>query len=186
MTKSQFLHLVHLRQSVRQYDGRPVEPEKLHRCLEAARLAPSASNSQPWKFVVVDDPELVKKVAKETIGPLATFNNFTTQAPVILAITIERMKVTSQVGAYLKDREFPLIDIGIAAEHFCLQAAEEGLGTCMLGWFDEEPIKKLLNIPKKTRIGLLVTLGYAPDTYALRSKKRRAFEEVVSFNNYEF
>jgi len=185
MNKSPFLHLVHLRQSVRQFTDRPVEDEKLHRCLEAARLAPSASNSQPWKFVVVDDPDLVKKVAKETIGPLATFNTFVPQAPVILAITIERMKLTSQVGAYLKNREYPLIDIGIAAEHFCLQAAEEGLGTCMLGWFDEPPIKKLLNIPKKTRIGLLITLGYAPDTYALRSKKRKAFEEVVSFNAYE-
>lgn len=163
---------------------RPVEAEKLERCLEAARLAPSASNSQPWRFVVVTEPELVKQVAKETHGPMASFNTFADQAPVIVAIVIEKMKAIAQVGAYLKDREFPLIDIGIAAEHFCLQATEEGLGTCMLGWFQEKPIKKLLHVPENKRIGLLITLGYAPDDYPHREKKRKGMEEVVKFNSY--
>ncbi|MCK9401499.1 MAG: nitroreductase family protein [Bacteroidales bacterium] len=184
MENHSFLALVTKRQSVRKYDNRPVEPEKVKRCLEAARLAPSASNSQPWKFVVVDDPELSKKVAKETFGPLSTFNTFAGQAPVIVAIVIEKMKTITQIGAYLKDREFPLIDIGIAAEHFCLQATEEGLGTCMVGWFNEEPIKDLLRIPKHKRIGLLITLGYFPENYPLRKKKRKGLEEVVSYNRY--
>jgi nitroreductase len=162
-----------------------VEPEKLQRCLEAARLAPSASNSQPWKFVVVDDPELCRKVAAETVGPMASFNNFTGQAPVLVVITIEKMKMITQIGAYLKQREFALIDIGIAAEHFCLQAAEEGLGTCMLGWFNEKPVKKLLGIPDKKRIGLIITLGYPPGEYPLRDKKRKTMEEMVSHNEYE-
>ena len=179
-----FISLIKKRQSVRKYTNRPVEPEKLHRCLEAFRLAPSASNSQPWRVVVVNDPELVQKVAKETIGPMATFNAFVPQAPVIIAIVIEKMKAVSQIGAYLKDREYPLIDIGIAAEHFCLQAAEEGLGTCMLGWFDEKAIKKLLNIPKSRRIGLLITLGYPPEDYPVREKKRKEMGEVVKFNSY--
>jgi len=184
MNITSFSNLVKTRQSVRKYDNRPVEPEKVKRCLEAARLAPSASNSQPWKFVVVDDPELCRKVAKETYGPLSSFNTFSAQAPVIIAIVIEKMKTITQIGAYLKDREFPLIDIGIAAEHFCLQAAEEGLGTCMLGWFSEEPIKELLKIPKHKRLGLLITLGYFPEDYPLREKKRKGFEEVVSYNKY--
>lgn len=179
-----FLSLVKSRQSVRKYSDRPVEAEKLQRCLEAARLAPSASNSQPWTFVIVNDPELVNKVALETYGPLATFNTFVPQAPVIIAIVIEKMKAIAQIGAYLKKREFALIDIGIAAEHFCLQAEEEGLGTCMLGWFNEKPIKKLLGIPDKKRIGLLITLGYASDDYPLREKKRKTFDEVVTFNIY--
>ncbi len=177
--------MVNERQSVRKYTDKPVEEEKLLRCLEAARLAPSASNSQPWRFVVVNEPELVQKVARETIGPLSTFNNFVPQAPVIVAIVIEKMKVITQIGASMQDREYPLIDIGIAAEHFCLQATEEGLGTCMLGWFNEKPIKKMLNIPKEKRIGLLITLGYAPDNYQLRVKGRKGFEEVVSFNGYK-
>jgi nitroreductase len=185
MENSTFLSLVNKRQSVRKYTSQPVEPEKLQRCLEAARLAPSASNGQPWKFVVVDDPELQQKVARETIGPLSTFNNFVPQAPVIVAIVIEKMKVITQIGASIQDREYPLIDIGIAAEHFCLQAAEEGLGTCMLGWFNEEPIKELLKIPRHKRIGLLITLGYAPEDYLLRMKGRKKIEEVVSYNGYK-
>jgi nitroreductase len=184
MENHSFLSLVSKRQSVRKYHNRPVETEKLTRCLEAARLAPSASNSQPWKFVVVTDPELQKKLAVETYGPLSTFNTFVAQAPVIVAIVIEKMKTITQIGAVLKDREFPLIDIGIAAEHFCLQAAEEGLGTCMLGWFNEEPIKELLRIPRHKRLGLLITLGYFPEDYPLRDKKRKGFEEVVSYNRY--
>jgi nitroreductase len=182
--ESNFMQLVKKRQSVRKYDGRPVEPEKLKRCLEAARLAPSASNSQPWKFIVVDDPELCSKVARETVGPLATFNTFSSQAQAIVVITIERMKTVTQIGAYLKDREFSLIDIGIAAEHFCLQATEEGLGTCMLGWFNEDSVKKLLNIPAKRRIGLIITVGYPSNGYPLREKSRNNFEDVVSFNSY--
>jgi nitroreductase len=179
-----FLDLVETRQSVRQYDPRAVEAAKLGRCLEAARLAPSASNSQPWKFIVVNDPDLTRKVARETVGPLATFNTFASQAPALVVITIEKMKPVTQVGAYLKDREFSLIDIGIAAEHFCLQATDEGLGTCMLGWFKEEPIKQLLNIPKKKRIGLIITVGYSPNGYTYRKKTRQPFEEMVSYNKY--
>jgi len=186
MANNKFLSLVKTRQSVRKYTDKPVEEEKLHRCLEAARLAPSASNSQPWKFIVVNNLELVQKVARETIGPLSTFNNFVPQAPVIVAIVIEKMKVFTKIGASIQDREYPLIDIGIAAEHFCLQAAEEGLGTCMLGWFNEKPIKELLNIPKDRRIGLLITLGYAPeDYYHIRLKIRKKAEETISFNSYK-
>jgi nitroreductase len=184
MENSCLISLIKKRQSVRKYTSRPVEPEKLERCLEALRLAPSASNSQPWRVVVVDEPELVKKVAQATIGPLSTFNNFVPQAPVIIALIIEKMSATAQIGAYLKNREYPLIDIGIAAEHFCLQAAEDGLGTCMLGWFDEKEVKKLLQIPRGKRIGLLITLGYAPDDYTVREKKRKGMGEVVKFNSY--
>jgi nitroreductase len=185
MEKNTFLSLVNKRQSVRKYTDQPVEAEKLNRCLEAARLAPSASNSQPWKFVVVNDPELVKKVGKETIGPLSSFNNFVPTAPVIIAFVIEKMKVLTQIGASIQDREYPLIDIGIAAEHFCLQAAEEGLGTCMLGWFNEKPIKELLKVPKDKRIGLLITLGYAPEDYKLRQKIRKRPDETISYNTYK-
>jgi nitroreductase len=185
MQNNNFLSLVSLRQSVRKYADKPVEDDKLQRCLEAARLAPSASNGQPWKFIVVNEPGLRQQVARETIGPLSTFNNFVPQAPVIVAIVIEKMKVLTKFGASIQDREYPLIDIGIAAEHFCLQAAEEGLGTCMLGWFNEKPVKELLKIPKEKRIGLLITLGYAPEDYHLRKKIRKKAEETISFNVYK-
>nr|NQU93296.1 nitroreductase family protein [Bacteroidota bacterium] len=178
-----FPDLVKQRFSARRYKDQPVEKEKLTRCLESARLAPSASNSQPWKFVVVDDPELVQKVAVETYSQIVSFNKFTHQAPVIVVFVMEKPKIITQIGGRIKNKEYPLIDIGIAAEHFCLQAEEEGLGTCMLGWFNEKPIQKLLGIPPGKTIGLIVTLGY-PNYEKRPTKKRKSFGEVVSYNTY--
>lgn len=179
-----FIDLIMLRQSVRRYADKPVGKEKLDRCLQAAFMAPSACNAQPWKFIVVDEPGLVKKVARETWNKLVAFNKFVDQAPVIIVITIEKSPVVPTVGGIIKNKEYPLIDIGIAAEHFCLQATEEGLGTCMLGWYNEKPIQKLLNIPRNRRIGLLISLGYEPDGYKQRQKIRKVLSKVVSYNSY--
>ena len=181
----ELIDLINKRQSVREYSNREVEAEKIEKCIEAARLAPSASNSQPWKLIIVNDSELVKKVAAATFSSVVSFNKFTLQAPVLLVIVIERPRVITQVGGFLKNREFPLIDIGIAAEHFCLQAAELGLGTCMMGWFGEKTIKKLLGIPKNKRLGLIISMGYAPEDYPLRKKIRKEKTSVLSYNKYE-
>lgn len=172
------------RQSVRRYQPRAVEADKLERCLEAARLAPSASNSQPWSFVVVSDPALREKIAGFTYSNLVSFNKFVQSAPLLVVFVIERPRLITRIGATIKKLEYPLIDIGIAAEHFCLQAADEGLGTCMLGWFDSKPIRKHLHIPATKSIGLVITLGYAPEDYRLREKTRKNFEEVVHYNRY--
>ncbi len=168
-----FSELIKVRQSVRNYSDKAVEKEKIEKCLEAARLAPSASNSQPWKYIVVDEEELKNKVAKATYDKIIRFNKFTIQAPVIIVVVIEKPKLITQIGGKIKHREFPLIDLGISAEHFCLQAAEEGLGTCMIGWFNQKMIKDLLNIPEKKTLGLLITLGYPPEDYVLRKKIRK-------------
>jgi len=181
---SRLLDLIRKRQSVRRYTDTPVEKEKLERCLEAALLAPSACNAQPWKFIVVDDPDLAKKVGRETWNNIATFNKFAENAPVIIVITIEKSPIIPKLGKMIKHVDYPYIDIGIAAEHFCLQATEEGLGTCMLGWFNEKPIQKLLNIPSKRKIGLVITLGYEPDDYKMRMKIRKETGKVVSYNKY--
>jgi nitroreductase len=125
MTGELFLELVNRRQSVRSFLPDLVEPEKLQRCLEAARLAPSSCNAQPWKFIVVDEPVLKTEVAKATSSKLLGMNHFTLQAPVLIVIVIERANFTSGMGQVIKDREFPLIDLGIATEHFCLQATAE-------------------------------------------------------------
>lgn len=132
-----FLDLVKKRQSVRKYLNKMVEKEKIERCLEAARLAPSASNSQPWEFIIVDDPKLKEAVAKETFDRIISFNRFSLQAPVLILLISERSGFFRKIAETIKDKPLSLIDIGIAAEHFCLQAAEEGLGTCILGWFKE-------------------------------------------------
>lgn len=179
-----FSELVRTRQSVRRYQERPVEPEKLQDIVEAVRLAPSASNSQPWTVVIVDDPLLREKVARATFTSAISFNQFALEAPVIAVLTIEKPKVITQIGGWIKEREFSLIDIGIAAEHFCLQAADLGLGTCMVGWFDEKAIKLLLDIPRSTRVGLLITLGYAARGYPLRPKIRKETGAMSRYNSY--
>lgn len=179
-----FFDLILRRQSVRKYTDKAVEKDKLDKCLDAARYAPSASNSQPWKFIVIDDLGLKEKVAKETYGPLESFNKFVHQAPVIIAITLEKPKLITRLGGRIKKKEWKLIDIGIAAEHFCLQAEELGLGTCMIGWYNEKNIKEILKVPERKSIALLISLGYPPENYTIRKKIRKNKDEVISYNEY--
>jgi nitroreductase len=178
------LELINQRQSVRRYAPRDVEKEKIEKCLEAAYLAPSACNAQPWKFIVVDDKDLKDKIARATFDPVISFNHFVLQAPVIIAIVEEKSPLIPRVGGRIKHKPYYLMDIGIAAEHICLQATELGLGTCMLGWFDEKAVKKLLKVPKERNIPLLITLGYPEKDYPQRLKIRKTIDNVRSFNSY--
>lgn len=179
-----FTELALARQSVRKYSDEKIERDKMQLIIEACRIAPSASNSQPWKIIIVDEPQLKNEVAEATFNKTVSFNKFTTMAPVLAVIVIEKPRLITQIGGLLKNREFPLIDIGIVAEHFCLKAAELDLGTCMMGWFDEKRIKGLLDIPKSKRIGIVISLGYPTAEYPLRAKQRKATEEMSSFNKY--
>lgn len=183
METTNLINLIRNRQSDRAYLPKLVEREKIELCLEAARLAPSACNSQPWHFIVVDDPELSHSVAKATFSELVRFNKFALTAPVFLVMVMEKPKNITQVGGILKKREYPLYDIGIAAIQFCLQAEELALGTCMMGWFNEKKIQSLLNIPPTKRIGLVISLGY-PASDKKREKIRKDTSEVVSYNRY--
>jgi len=179
-----FSELINLRQSVRKYSDVPVEREKIDKLVEAVHIAPSACNSQPWRIIIVDNPELKNEVAKATFSKTINFNKFTIEAPVIAVLVIEKAKLIAQIGGTIKDMEYPKIDIGIAAAHFCLQAAELGLGTCMIGWFDEKRIRQLLKIPEKRKIGLIITLGYPQADYKLRKKIRKPLNEICGFNAY--
>jgi nitroreductase len=178
------LELIRTRQSERGYSEKPVETEKLNRCLEAARFAPSACNAQPWKFIVVDKPELKNEVAGATSDKILPLNHFAGQAPLLVVLVMEKPNFTSKFGEIVKDKKFTLIDVGIVAEHFCLQAHAEGLGTCMIGWFKEEKVKKLLDIPKSLRPVLIITLGY-PAKERLRNKIRKTIGEITSYNKYK-
>lgn len=179
-----FLELVKTRQSVRKYSSKPVEKDLVLKCLEAGRLAPSASNSQPWRFIVVDEPVLSLKVADATTNGGLPINKFAKQAPVLIVIVIERPKLLTRLAGKLKHKDFEWTDLGIVAEHICLQATELGLGTCMIGWFDEPKIMELLNVPKSKRIGVVITLGYAEENYLQRKKIRKSPELVFSYNKW--
>jgi Nitroreductase len=176
-----FLELVASRQSDRIYDtNKEVEPEKLERILEAARLAPSACNAQPWKFVVITDKELAIKVGKATAG--LGMNKFAKDAPVHILVIEEAANITSLLGGKVKNKHFPLIDLGIVTAHISLAAESEGLGSCILGWFDEKEIKKLTGIPIGKRLLLDIVIGYpAKDK---RKKIRKPSEKVISYNKY--
>jgi len=178
-----FLELVKTRQSDRAFEPKPVEKEKINLILEAARLAPSACNAQPWKIVVVDNPELKNKVADATSSKALGMNHFTKQAPIHLVIVEESANFTSTIGSFVKKKHFPHIDLGILSEHICLAAAEAGLGSCIIGWFDEKKIKTLLDIPSSKRAVLIILLGYSAQP--TREKKRKDIQDIVSWNGYK-
>lgn len=178
-----FLDLVSKRQSVRTYLENPVEREKIEKCLEAGRLAPSAVNSQPWRFIVLDDPILKNKVAEKTFSKIISFNRFSLQAPVLILVLSDNSGILNKIKKTIKNRQFNPIDIGIAVENICLQATEEDLGTCILGWFDEVAIKDLLNIPVNKKIELIITMGY-PVSKEIRPKKRKKLDEIRSYNKF--
>jgi nitroreductase len=179
---TKFLELIISRQSDRKYSDKPVEKEKLDRILEAARMAPSACNAQPWKFIIVTEPELVRKVAEAASARLIGMNTFVARAPVLLIVVREKPNMSSKVGGTIKNKDYSLIDIGIASENICLQARAEGIGSCIIGWFDEKLLRKLLSIPRSKRVELIITLGYSLSEQ--RVKKRKPAGETISYNKY--
>jgi nitroreductase len=176
------LKLILSRQSDRSYNDKPVENEKIERIIEAGRMAPSACNAQPWKFIIVTDPELRARVSEAASARLLGMNSFVHQAPVLLVVVREKANMSSRIGTTIKNKDYSLIDIGIASENICLQACAEGIGSCMIGWFDEQQVKKILKIPSGKRVELIITLGYPAKE--LREKRRKPLTETVSYNKY--
>lgn len=162
------------RYSVRSYESRPIEREKLMTVLEAARCAPSARNIQEWRFVVVTDSAIRKKL-------MTAANNqaFVGEAPVVVACCAIQSDYIMRCGhpAYL-------IDLPIAMEHMALQAFEEGLGACWVGSFYEDQVKAILGIPDPIRVVQLMTLGYPGDTQGER--KRLNIDEIVCHDRWSF
>ncbi len=177
-----FLELVQSRQSDRAYLDTPVEREKIERILETVRLAPSACNAQPWKFIVVTDPEKRTQVAEATSNKVLSMNHFSRHAPVQVVVLEESANFTSNLGGWISKKHYPHIDLGIAAAHISLAAADEGLGSCIIGWCDEKKVQKTLDIPKNKRVMLIILLGYS--SQPLREKKRKPIQEIVSWEKY--
>jgi len=176
-----FLELVRKRRSVRNYARTPVPRKIIDRCLEAARLAPSACNSQPWTFIVLDDRELIAACADKVFSGIYSMNSFVTNAPALIVVITERSRYSAVLGGYLRGTQYSLIDIGIACEHLVLQAAEEGLGTCWIGWFNETRMKELLGLPRSARIDVVISVGY-PSEHAAGSQKRKSLDQVRRYH----
>ena len=170
-----FMEIANVRQSCRAYDEtKPVEREKLDAILEAARLSPSACNGQPYHFTVCTR-DTAREAAKATQG--MGMNKFASQAPILIVVSEQPYVKSAAVGAKVKNNDYRSIDIGIAAAYLTAEAAAQGLGTCILGWFDDSKLRALCGLDMPVR--LVITLGYPKDD-TLRPKKRKAISELVT------
>ena len=170
-----FTEIANIRQSCRAYDeARIVEREKLDAILEATRLAPSACNGQPYHLTVCKG-DLAKDVAKATQG--MGMNKFASQAPVLIVVSEMPYVKSAAMGARVKNNDYRSIDIGIATAYLTAEATAQGLGTCILGWFDDDKIRALCGIEHPVR--LVITLGYPKDE-TVRPKKRKELAELVT------
>jgi nitroreductase len=179
-----FQELVRNRRSVRRYLDRPVEREKVLACLEAARLAPSAENVQPWRFLVIDDPDVKQRFAATAFSGIYSFSRFAAKAPVLIVILARPDLLANRIGKQIQDVSFYLIDVGIAGEHLALQAEELGLGTCWIGWFNSRRTRKFFHIPRQYKIVCLMAMGYHEGRQA-QEKKRKTLAEIAWFNSLD-
>ncbi len=171
-----FIEIAENRQSCRNYNpDRAVEQEKLDRILASARLSPSACNGQPYHITVCKG-EAAKQVAKAVQG--MGMNKFAADAPVMLVLSEMPYVATAALGAKVKGNDYRSIDIGILAAYITAEAIAQGLGTCILGWFGDAEIRKICGLDGAVR--LVITLGYAKDDDKLRTKKRKALDELIS------
>ncbi len=172
-----FLELAKKRRSTRKYSAKSVPREIIERCLEAARLAPSACNSQPWSFIVIDNENGRNDLAEAAFSGIYSMNTFAKKAPVLTVVVTEQSTYVAKVGGYLKGVQYNLIDMGIACEHFCLAAAEESVGTCWLGWFNEMAVKKVLGLPDNKKVDVIISMGY-PENEEPREKIRKTLDQI--------
>ncbi|MCK5805497.1 MAG: nitroreductase family protein [Lentisphaeria bacterium] len=181
MAESEFMKLVENRRSCRRYDSsRPVPREVLTECVEAARLAPSACNKQPWRFVIVDDPELVARIRAD--GRRAGIPHpWWDDVPVFVVLCAELSLLAHRVAPAVTGIPYHLLDLGIAGEHFVLAAEERGLGTCWIGWFNARGVRRALMLPRRLRVLSLITVGYPAEQGDERSS-RQDLDTILSWN----
>ena len=165
------MEVVRRRRSVRKYRPDPVPQAKIDQVLEAARLAPSWANGQCWTFVVVTDPKVKRRLAEAG-------NDWAEHAPAMIAVCAEPEK-----SGVKGDQQYYLLDVGIALEHVVLAAADQGFGTCWIGWFDEAAAKRALGVPGEVRVVAWTPLGY-PDEEP-EARPRRSLDEIVRRDRWE-
>lgn len=169
------------RVSCRAYQSRPVPPDHVVQVLEAARLAPSACNRQPWRFAVVSDLVLKRRIVDDGFLPGIKMT-WALDAPVHVVVGMERSLVTHRLAASVSGVDYPWVDIGIAGEHLVLAATELGLGTCWIGWIKPRAVRRIVGWPRSVKPALVITLGYPVSeagTVKLPAERRRPLDEIV-------
>ncbi len=168
-----FDQLIRDRESCRKFNGKAVSKEDITTIITAARLAPSACNGQPWHFIAITDEETIAKLA----GHMQAFN---AKAGAMIVMIEEKSNITSTIGSKIKHQDYAQMDMGIVASYLSLAATSLGISNCIIGWFDEAKTKALLQLPKKKRVRLILSLGYTDETN-VRPKIRKKMDEIVTF-----
>jgi len=168
------LDVIQKRRSTRKYKSHEVPEDVFLRVMEAARLAPSGKNLQPWHFVIVKDQNL-----KEQLAVASAHQSFIAGAPMIIVACAFPENSYAKMGRYMKS--WP-VDVAVAVDHLMLQAEEEGLGTCWIGSFREDEVKSVLDVPEDVRVLALTPLGYPDEEPKDRGRKR--LEEIVSYEKF--
>jgi len=183
MPEANFLKLCQTRRSVRRFSDRPVEREKLELCLEAARLAPSADNGQPWRFVIFDDPAKKKALADAVFTGVFLASKHFGEAPVLVVLLIKESLLINRAGGWVAGVQFQLVDAGIAGEHFVLAAAEQDLGTCWIGWFDSRALLRHLGLKGHGyRPIALIAVGYPASDRPSGEPRRKPLAQIAFWN----
>jgi nitroreductase len=165
-----FIELVKKRRSIRCFKTDPVPQNLITTCIEAARYAPTACNTQRWRFIVVSG-DLKDRIVKESLGGIVVPNKWASNAPVIVVVAMDPSLLTHRIGAKLKDIDYIAMDAAIAGEHLILQAVELGLGTCWIGWFNKKAVKKLLSLPGGWDVPAMIAVGFPDEEPGKRMRK---------------
>ncbi len=166
---------IRLRKSVRSFRETAVEQDKIDRILEAARLAPSARNVQEWRFVVVTDRAMIRKITEQSTNGYG----FVAEAPLLFVVCAVTDKAVMSCG-----HARYAVDCAIAIDHMTLAAVEEGLGTCWIGGFRQAPVKELLGIPDDVEVFELLPTGYPTDPSPVE-KRRKPLSELVCYDSWK-
>jgi nitroreductase len=183
MSPSPLEQIIRKRTSLRRYSDRPVSDETLLSLLEAARLAPSAENAQPWRFIAVRSPEAREALARACFTGLFSRTRFAARAPLIIALCAERGTAV-EIAKSIKDRAMYQLDCGIAGEHIVLRAAELGLGACWIGWFDRKAARRPLGVPAHAQVVCLIAVGYPADGTAERVNPRKRLSDIAWLDSW--
>lgn len=176
------IDIIKERKSVRKYLDVPIERDKIIKCIEAARLSPSADNIQPWRFIVIDDAGYKRKFCEEVLTGIFKITRFIEKAAVIIVLCAKTSILVHRIGKSIIKTDVQLIDMGIAGEHLVLQAQELGIGTCWINWFNAYKAKKFFQLPGNYRVISLIAMGYAAEG-ATREKPNLPIERILFFND---
>jgi len=187
MDAQSFMKLLNCRRSIRKFDSRPVEPEKVTLLLESVRLAPSSCNTQPWHIVVVDRPELIRSLSR--FGLVGTrVNKWMDTAPLVFVLCGNPHLLIHKAAQWV-DKDCHRMDVAIAGQQMCLMATALELGSCWIGWFSQEKIRSLLHIPESYHVLALLVVGYPADDIKIsepvnHGSRRKSLNEIASFNHF--